>query len=79
MTPADAAARCTAAGLTVLAAGIVGKQIRVTVTKVPGSATGLATLTTRLGVGVTVSMGDGTGGASVWFIANNEEAAQHAG
>ena len=77
MTLANASARCRAAGLTVRATEAVGAQIRVRVATVPGSASGLAALTTRLGVGVAVSMGDGTGGVTLWFMTDKETAWQH--
>lgn len=59
-------ARCTRAGLDVQAATRVGTQVCVVVASVPQSASGLAGLTQRLGVGVTVSVAaDGT--VAAWF------------
>lgn len=67
MTPTSAIARCLAAGLRVLSAEAVGRQVCVTVAKVPQSADGLKTLLERIGAGsMTVSMS----GAHVrlWFM-----------
>lgn len=69
MTPATCAALCTLAGLTVLSAEVVGRQVCVTISKVPQSASGLAALTARLGCGVTFSLGSGAGNVRVYFAA----------
>lgn len=69
---ADAfAARCTAAGLTVLDAQVVGKQVRVTVKPYNTHPTQdrTQTIVKKLGVPVTVSFGDGRGNVALWFWA----------
>lgn len=68
MTVDEARTLCTAAGLIVLSADAVGRQVRVVVKSVPTSASGLAGLTARLGRGVTYSF-DGKGGAVLWLMA----------
>lgn len=72
MTAAAAAALCTAAGLQVLAVDVVGRVVTVRVAKVPESASGLAGLTARLGVGVTVCTGGEADAPTVSFVANGE-------
>lgn len=64
----DYAALCADAGLKVLAVATVGKQTRVTVAKAASSASGLAALTKRLGMSMTVSFGDGRGNLDLWFM-----------
>lgn len=65
MTPAAAVRLCAAAKLHVLAVALVGRQICVTVAAFDVMP---ETVIRRLGVPVTLSFGDGTGGLELWFM-----------
>lgn len=72
MTPVEHfTERCTAAGLDVLGAATVGRQVCVLVAKVPLSADGLGGLLARIGeTSMTVSM-DGAGSVVLWFMSED--------
>jgi hypothetical protein len=67
MTPAEAQRRCLAAKLDVLDVARVGRQICVTVPRLPCE---VETVVKRLGTSFTLSYGDGTGTVALYFTAD---------